>query len=389
MKQTMLQRAAEYIKAYKGKKRWYKVLTCLAAVVVFCTTYALILPAITLENEQCQIPEHTHTEACYTQVTSVTKKVPICTEESLNLHKHTKDCKNEDGEYICGYADFVVHEHDDSCYDEDGNLWCPLPEIKTHTHSDSCYSKAETASAHEHTDECYEWKRGELICGEEEREGHTHDDSCYDADGNLICGKEEDPGHQHTDECYEKVKGELTCKLSTEAVKTEPKLTCTKKEIILHEHSDSCFDGNGNLVCDKMEVVKHVHSEECFQTEETETTSLTCGMEEHVHTAACNLSDNGEEEATAEGTEETTDTEISNGSNLPVQGTAYASPGVMMFSLLQPMADSASLDVMAYVTDAVLSYRNDSGSEWIQVGDTPISGNADLRLDINYEGAVG
>lgn len=395
MKQTILQRAAEYIKAYKGKKRWHKVLTCLAAVVVFCTTYALILPAITLENEQCQIPEHTHTEACYTQVTSVTKKVPICTEESLNLHKHTKDCKNEDGEYICGYADFVVHEHDDSCYDENGNLWCPLPEIKTHTHSDSCYSKTETASAHEHTDECYEWKKGELICGEEEREGHTHDDSCYDADGNLICGKEEDPGHKHTDECYEKVKGELTCKVSTEAVKTEPKLTCTKKEIILHEHSDSCFDGNGNLVCDKMEVIKHVHSEECFQTEETETTSLTCGLEEHVHTAACNLSDDGEEETKAEDTEETTDTETSNASNLPVQGTVYASPGVMMFSSLRSIEDSTSsdetvssqpLDVTAYVTKAVLSYRTDSGSEWIQVGNTPIPGDADLRLDIDYAG---
>ena len=33
----------------------------LSAFVVFCTTYALILPAITLENQEL----HTHSEACY------------------------------------------------------------------------------------------------------------------------------------------------------------------------------------------------------------------------------------------------------------------------------------------------------------------------------------
>ena len=72
MKHDALQQAAEYTQRHRRRKRWQKVVTCLAAVVVFCTTYALILPAITMEK-QCEIPEHIHTQACYTQVTSVEK----------------------------------------------------------------------------------------------------------------------------------------------------------------------------------------------------------------------------------------------------------------------------------------------------------------------------
>ena len=72
MKQDALQSAERYTKAHQRKKRWYRVVTGLACVVVFCTVYALILPAITMEKETCEIPEHTHSEACYTQANAVT-----------------------------------------------------------------------------------------------------------------------------------------------------------------------------------------------------------------------------------------------------------------------------------------------------------------------------
>lgn len=40
-------------------------MSVLASIVVFCTTYALILPAITMNRELiCTLPEHTHDEAC-------------------------------------------------------------------------------------------------------------------------------------------------------------------------------------------------------------------------------------------------------------------------------------------------------------------------------------
>lgn len=64
MKHTNLPNGDNFIKKRRFRKRWYRLLTVLCSVVVFCTTYALILPAITMENT-CPWQEHTHTEACY------------------------------------------------------------------------------------------------------------------------------------------------------------------------------------------------------------------------------------------------------------------------------------------------------------------------------------
>ena len=57
-----------YFGKHKRISRRRRIVTCLAAVVVFCTVYALILPAITLEKQDCTLPEHTHTEDCYALV---------------------------------------------------------------------------------------------------------------------------------------------------------------------------------------------------------------------------------------------------------------------------------------------------------------------------------
>ena len=347
MKHDVLQQAAEYTQRRHQKKRWQKVVTGLAAVVVFCTTYALILPAITMEK-QCELPEHIHTQACYAQVTSVEKKIPVCTAEDLNIHQHSADCYNSDDEIVCGYADFVIHQHDSSCYDENGNLWCPLPIIEPHTHGESCWTVPETEPVHEHTDECYEWDQGEtLICGQEEREGHIHseeagcysvestltcqtpegnghqhEESCFDENSDLICGKNqgdgghthgescyqvtktltceisEDPGHQHSSDCYENIRGELVCIESTELPEpdglepTERSLTCEKAEIIPHEHTSDCFDDDGNLICGKIQILEHRHTDGCFETveESVNTETPICGMIEHIHTDACNVS---------------------------------------------------------------------------------------------------
>lgn len=50
MKQEALPGAEKYTKARRWKKRWYRVMVCLAGVVVFCTVYAMILPAVTLAS---------------------------------------------------------------------------------------------------------------------------------------------------------------------------------------------------------------------------------------------------------------------------------------------------------------------------------------------------
>ena len=240
MKKDALRGAEKYTKEHQRKKRWYRVVTCLACVVVFCTVYALILPAITLEKGACEIPEHTHSEACYTQVTS-TRTEPVCTIESLNLHQHDDTCYDSEGNLTCGYADYVVHRHDATCYDEDGNLWCPLPEIETHEHTDSCYSVPETGEP-------------ELICDKTEVILHEHTSDCFDDAGNLICGKIQVLEHQHTDACFETVE---------EPVDADT-LTCTLPEDENHTHGPLCY-GNWELTCGMEE---HTHSEECQGTEE-------------------------------------------------------------------------------------------------------------------------
>jgi len=320
MRQDVLRNAEKYTKVHKRKRLWYRVVTVLAGVVVFCTTYALILPAITLEK-QCDIPEHTHTDACYAQVTSVEKRVPVCSAQTLEIHQHTADCYDANGNLTCGYANFVVHSHDSRCYDETGNFWCPLPEIKAHQHTADCYVLPE---GHTHAEGCYTSVRGNLICGEhvhtdacyteapvitcgqEESEGHQHNENCQNENGEIGCGIEASEGHHHSDSCYgtswvlfcgidsdhshtddcyawEQV---LICDLPTDA---QPVLVCTKPEIVLHRHTPDCFDAGGNLTCGQTQILEHQHSDACFEAvaEPVDTGELICGREEHTHSEAC------------------------------------------------------------------------------------------------------
>ena len=421
MKHGALQSAEKYTKAHQGKKRWYRVVTGLACVVVFCTVYALILPAITLEKTGCKISEHTHSETCYTQVTSVQKTVPVCDAEMLNLHRHTPDCYDGDGNLTCSYADFVVHRHDSSCYDENGTLWCTLPEISAHTHSDSCYAVPEAEEPHVHTDACYIMERGELTCTE-----HVHTDDCYTETSTLICSLEESDGHQHSDDCYAWNKA-LTCDLSTEPaeVATEPVLVCGKAEILLHEHTADCLEESGNLICGKIQVLEHQHTDACFETVEepadTEaltctlpedekhthtalcygTWELTCDMEEHTHTEACIAAEETDKtevaEETTEPEEEMSGMEIDPG--LPVMGTAYATTGHMRahsttgymsaYSVMTLDADTTGatdpVSVENYITGATLYYRTNENAAWTNVsGATDIPGDADFKLEISY-----
>lgn len=301
MKYDVLRDAEKYTKVHKRKRLRHRVVTVLAGVVVFCTTYALILPAITLEK-QCDIPEHTHTDACYAQVTSVEKRVPVCSAETLEIHRHTADCYDANGNPTCGYADFVVHSHDSRCYDETGNLWCPLPEIKAHRHTADCYALPE---GHTHAEGCYTSVRGNLVCGEhvhtdacytetavlacglEESEEHRHDENCYETSRELTCGIDSD--HSHTDACYE-WEQVLSCDLPTEpAEDAQPVLVCTKPEIVLHRHTSDCFDADGKLICGQTQILEHRHSDACFETvaEPVDTGTLTCTDTAHVHTARC------------------------------------------------------------------------------------------------------
>ena len=241
MDKLLLQDAEPYASAHRRKRCWYQVMTCLAAAVVFCTTYALILPAITLEK-QCEIPEHTHTEACYTSVQGDL----ICTQSTEPQHTHTEECYQETQNLVCGMSESTGHTHGAECYDEAGNL----------------------------------------ICGQEESEGHVHGEGCYEVSRQLICGQTEEPAHQHTEECY-----------SWNQV-----LTCGMEE---HTHSEACTAPEPEEPEEPEEPVfcgkePHTHGESCRD----EQGELTCTLEEHTHSLAC-YADPGADVETAEIWEQT------------------------------------------------------------------------------------
>jgi len=317
LQKKLQNQAKPYVKKNNKRKVWKKVVQAMGCVVVFCTTYALILPAITMEKPTvCQMEAHTHTEQCYTQVQTLETRTLSCTAESLNVHVHSEECKDSQGNLICGQADFVLHTHGPECQDENAILLCHLPAVLAHEHDSSCYQEVETG--HKHTDACYTLERGELTCTTPESEGHAHskEAGCYGPEIQIclipeseehthgegcfasacICLKQEVEGHSHSDACYAQQQT-LICPLAEESI-IEQKLICQKQEIKAHTHGENCYetvtDEAGNeqqkLICTETVVLEHVHSDSCYTVTETpvDTETLTCTQPEgHVHETGC------------------------------------------------------------------------------------------------------
>ena len=310
---SVRKRIERILRTWRGQKLRRRIARFVSAVMVFVTVYALILPAITLDQETaagmagvdlgevpavsaqgllaCHVSPHVHTEACWKEV-------------------------NGERILICGKVDYIVHEHDDACYtiDAAGNriLVCTLPEIKAHTHDSTCYSDV----------------RGELVCTQQE---HVHTDSCYTAvqtgtEKVLVCGYgegemisppvtrtyiDEKTGeeitdiiqdavvHYHTDACYAEqpaYEQQLVCQIpehthSDACYVMEQTLTCEKQEIQLHTHTLECYEEGpegespvdmgwvsydekgtltgdpAHLICGKLEVTAHTHTDACFSGE--------------------------------------------------------------------------------------------------------------------------
>ncbi len=172
------------MKMKKNGKWYYFTCVILVVTIVFCTSYAFILPVAAMEKTQEALD------------------CPLC------VHHHTEECYDSEGSLICGQADFVVHTHDEKCYDKDGTLVCELPEIQAHEHTDSCYEEQRKLvceiQEHVHEEDCYQTKKT-LICGET-AVLHTHDERCYDESGALICGMLQVIRHEHEEGCFKTVK---------------------------------------------------------------------------------------------------------------------------------------------------------------------------------------
>ena len=106
----------------KKRARLYKIFLAMAAVVVFGTTYALILPAITQETPVYCNYESAHTDACYKEVQTL-----ICGHsEGEEGHVHTDDCYITEKVLVCGKE---AHDHTLQCFSnpdadvEDDSTW--------------------------------------------------------------------------------------------------------------------------------------------------------------------------------------------------------------------------------------------------------------------------
>ena len=69
MERSHLTRAAKYLADLRRRTAWRKIVSFLSVMVVFCTVYALVLPAITMTRPTiCGQEEHRHDAACFASV---------------------------------------------------------------------------------------------------------------------------------------------------------------------------------------------------------------------------------------------------------------------------------------------------------------------------------
>lgn len=257
----------EYVLRRKRWKAWQKIVSCLACIVVFVTTYALILPAITMEVDTfCGQEEHVHTlDECY-------EEILICQQSDTEPHVHSEVCIEKREVNVCGLEEVEPHTHTEACYERVTVGICGEEEYDAHYHDADCWTQQplvacglEEMPDHFHGPDCFTTEM-QLACGLEESEEHTHDDGCYQEVTRWSCTQPETLGHTHSEACYT----------------YEDVLLCTQPEGLSHHHDDSCFTEEDQLICGREETAGHIHTEECIAEEQ----EYICGLEEnavHVH----------------------------------------------------------------------------------------------------------
>ncbi|MCH5210544.1 MAG: leucine-rich repeat protein [Oscillospiraceae bacterium] len=289
---SILKKAAEFILQHHRRRRWFRVVTSLAMVVVFVTTYLLILPAITIERSAiCGMEEHTHTSSCYEEYT----------------------------EFVCNLDEGEEHEHDDGCYDTFKELVCGMEE---HVHDDSCFETEVDKSDEDLTDGDLPSERvpmpdvdndttenggadsGADLPDDDDVIGGTGSSTDVDADGNTDSDNEDDgdiavgdtpvestaspeAGGEETETSpapsvsmppspdptvgdipqgtYQPSEGSSTAMPAEQSLFELPKETEVPKKryckLDEHEHTGDCFDEYGNKICG---IFPHKHSNDCY-----------------------------------------------------------------------------------------------------------------------------
>ena len=298
MNNRIQMRAETYKKSHSRRKWLYRVLSVGAAITIFCTTYALILPAITMTKDPlCGMKEHTHTAQCYAK-----------TAESALLA-----CTADGHLLLAEDVDRVVHSHNAFCYDATGVLRCTLAELAVHTHDDSCYAfvtldaekapETETPVTKAPETEASETEVPETEASETEvpetevPETEVPETEVPETEVPETEASETDASETEASEtAVPETEAPETEVPETEAPETEASeteapevkekrvLVCGREEIVLHLHDDGCLDDEGDFVCGEMQVIEHNHTAECVpaKTAEGELKPI-CGLVEHTH----------------------------------------------------------------------------------------------------------
>lgn len=193
MQNKYRRKIVRYARLGRYRSIWRKCVQVMAFVVVFCTTYALILPAITMERTHfCGLEAHEHTDDCYIRKETLAF---TCTPGEGELHLHEDRCFDALGYQICPYSEKTEHIHTDNCY-KGGSLICGREEVQLHIHTEDCMDEAGLVictmpelTSHTHSEACtlLEWEE-DLVCTQEV---HIHDPSC-DSDPEADLETQED-----------------------------------------------------------------------------------------------------------------------------------------------------------------------------------------------------
>lgn len=262
MEQQFTQEVLQKLKRKRRRRGWRRALSVMMCVVVFWTTYALILPAITMETDTfCGMEKHLHEEKCYEETLLCPVHVHgeqcyelqqnlICTLSTDPEHTHTEDCVPQTlTEQICTLQELPGHSHTEECgINTVQQQTCTLEESSGHTHGEACFITATTC-----------------VCTLEESTGHAHGEGCYTSVTTYGCGLEESAGHAHGEECYT----------------TVTTYSCGLEEIPAHVHEDSCYETISVQICTLEEDPTHTHEAACYGSQ------LICGLEEHEHETMC------------------------------------------------------------------------------------------------------
>lgn len=199
----MQQPAGSYWTIRRKRKRWQKLVLFLSCLVVFSTTYALILPAITMtEPPLCGLEEHQHGPSCYevvlncpfeetestvqtgestTSEPTTTSEPPATTSETSAEITSTSDAPTSEPATTSEPPDTASETTSETSAEPTSDAPTSEPTTETEPPATTSETSAETtatasdsepATPHRHTEDCYQ---KHLICTLPE---HQHSDAC-------------------------------------------------------------------------------------------------------------------------------------------------------------------------------------------------------------------